>query len=142
MSVQHFAMPDFLNDALSSQVPPIELLRQAEADLAQATKGRVQGTVLTLNPGGSSLFRHTFYLFVPELSDYTYTLFYVWHGPELYPANLLVAGGDQDSDTRLCPTEQDLRREIETGFQSDHTRQLVRALLVQIDSRNVAGSTP
>lgn len=37
MSVQHFAMPDFLNDALSSQTPPIELMRQAEADPTQAT---------------------------------------------------------------------------------------------------------
>ena len=124
-------MPNFRHQAKPKVKPPVELLREAARTLAQKTGGVVEGSVFTSNPGGSNLFRHTFYLRTPALNDYTYPLFYVWHDAALYPAHLLMAGGNQQTDTQDCRTDEELREQLEEVFASPITAQLVGALMAQ-----------
>lgn len=136
MSNISIAVPDYTENLAREPIPPIALMRRTADALAQSTNGKVQGNIFTLNPGGSTLFRHTFYLRAPALNDYSYPLFYVSHDEHLYPAYVLRAGGDQKKDTQKCPDSESLRRTLEDVLQESSTRQLVRALLVQIQSQN------
>ena|SRR5579862_3520078 len=138
MSKRTFAIPDYLKEEKSDQPAPVELMREAAIDFTAKTRDKILGEVVTINPGGSNLFRHIFQLVVPALNDYTHSLFYVWHGPNLYPANLLIAGGKQDEDSQSCPLPDDLQHAMEQVFNADSTRQMVRALLAQIDSHDLS----
>ena len=136
MSKRTFAIPDYLKELPSDQLAPVELMREAAADFTAKTGDRILAEVVTINPGGANLFRHIFQLVVPSLNDYTQPLFYVWHGPSLYPANLLISGGKQDEDSQVCPSPDDLQHAMEQVFNADFARLMVRALLVQFDSQN------
>lgn len=129
MSDLSITIPNFQSQT-SSQKPPIEMLREAARTLKQQTGDMVEGSVFTSNPGGSNLFRHTFYLRARSLNDYTYPLFYVWHEADLYPAHLLQAGQAQE-DAHECQDAVELRDKLTEIFASLATRQLVEALMAQ-----------
>lgn len=95
-------------------------MRQAAADFTEKMGDRIVADVVTIIPGGANLFRHKFILIVPALNDYVNTLFYVRHTASLYPANLMIAGGKQDVDTRICANAADLKREIEQVFSAEN----------------------
>lgn len=120
---------------VASPQPPVEMLRDAARTLAESTNGRVEGSVFTGNPGGSNLFRHTFYLRTRALNDYTYPLFYVWHNADLYPAHVLIAGQDPKREQEYRD-ETSLHAAIQQILDSPETLKLVRALLAQVDDQN------
>lgn len=122
-------IPSFRKQPLS-QRPPVELLREAARNLATQTGGVVEGSVFTSNPGDSNLFRHTFYLRARTLNDYTYPLFYVWHGAELYPVKLLMAGEASENATSY-QGDVEFRDKLQEIFASPGTAQLVYALMAQ-----------
>jgi len=117
-------------DLKQMQRSPLEILRGSAEDLRDQTRGLVEGAVFTLNAGGSSLFRHTFYLRVPSLNDYTDPLFYAWHDANLYPVNVMLSGGKQGKDERECRTVQEFEAELERIFASVDTLKRLRALMV------------
>ena len=122
-------MPDYLAEAKKTQKSPVEVLREVANDLGSQTRGLVEGTVFTLNAGGSSLFRYTFYLLIPSLDDYTDPLFYAWHDIKLYPVNVMKAGGKQGKDEVKCQTPYELESELERIFDSEETRNRLRAMI-------------
>lgn len=132
MSEQAFHVKKFHVSSIPTPTPPIDMLRQAGNALAQSTDGQVEGIIFTANPGGSNQFRHTFYLRARALNDYTYPLFYVWHGVSLYPANVLRADDKQEKDTIICRSEAALHDTIQQILDERTTENLVEALLAQI----------
>ena len=133
------AMQNYTENLTIEPPPPLHVLHEAADALATTTKGAVQGSIFTINPGGASLFRHTFYLRAPALNDFTDALFYVWHDENLYPAHYLRAGLDMKTDTLDCADEQELRETLTRLFQESGTRQIVRSLLLQINDLKSRG---
>ena len=136
------AMQDYTSNLDLGPAPPVRLMQEAADALSQTTHGKVQGSIFTLNPGGANLFRHTFYLRAPDLNDYTYSLFYVWHDENFYPAHVLRAGEDQRTDTHDCTDENALREELKIIFQDHDTRQVVRSLLIQMSNQGAGSAGP
>ena len=122
-------MPNYLAASKTTQRSPLQVLREAANDLAAQTQGLVEGSVFTLNAGGSSLFRYTFYLLVPSLNDYTDPLFYAWHGIDLYPVNVMRAGGKQGQDEVKCQTASDFQAGLEHIFDSMETRERIQTMI-------------
>lgn len=132
-----FHLPDY-DQASAAPKAPVEVLREAAASLTAKTGERVEGSIFTGSLGGVGSYRHTFYLRAPSLDDFTDPLFYVWHGSELYPANVLLAGSKQDQ-ARSVADENALHDEVQRLLSSDVARQRVGAMLAQVGSRPVAG---
>lgn len=134
MSIQ---IPNYLDEANSAelQTSPARLMAQAAQQIPAKTQGKVEAKVFSLNPGGGTLFRHTFYLIVPAADDYTDPLFYAWHNADLYPAYLLFAGGRQGRDEKACETSHQFTEEMERLFDRSETRKLMLALADLADSR-------
>ena len=122
-------MPDYLAESTRTQQSPVKILRKAADDLGNQTQGLVEGSIFTLNAGGSSLFRYTFYLLVPSLNDYTDPLFYAWHDVNLYPVSVMSAGGKQGKDEVKCRTPDEFEIELERLFNSEETRNRLRAMI-------------
>ncbi|MGI4792068.1 MAG: hypothetical protein ACRYFS_24870 [Janthinobacterium lividum] len=122
-------MPDYLAELKKTQISPVEILRKAAVDLGNQTQGLVEGSIFVLNPGGSTLFRYTFYLLVPSLNDYTDPLFYAWHDVNLYPVNVMMAGGKQGKDETKCLSPYDFENELQRIFDSEATRNRLGAML-------------
>lgn len=122
-------IPDYLADRPVLPRTPIDILREAADTFKDRTNGLVEATVFTLNPGGSTLFRHTFYLVVPTLNDYTDALFYAWHSASLYPVTVLASGGKQGKDEIKCGTPELFEKELAHIFESQETRQRIYALM-------------
>ena len=122
-------MPDYLAETKKTQRSPVQVLREAADDLGNQTQGLVEGSVFTLNAGGSSLFRYTFYLLVPSLNDYTDPLFYAWHDVNLYPVSVMKASGKQGKDEVKCRTPHEFEIELERIFESEETRNRLRAMI-------------
>ena len=122
-------MPDYLAELKKTQVSPVEILRKAAVDLGNQTQGLVEGSIFVLNPGGSTMFRYTFYLLVPSLNDYTDPLFYAWHDVKLYPVNVMMAGGKQGKDEIKCLSPYEFENELQRIFDSEATRNRLEAML-------------
>lgn len=124
-------MPDYLADLdlKKMQRPPIEILREAAERLKSQTGGRVEGAVFTLNPGGGTMFRYTFYLLVPSLNDYTDPLFYAWHDRQFYPVSLMRSGGKQGKDEQRCEGVEEFEAGLGKIFTSVDTRQRIEAMI-------------
>ena len=92
--------PDEL--ATAERQPPVAILRTQAALLGRKTRNLVIGRVTTPSVG-QTLFSHlaptpfvyVFQLVAPALNDYTYDLFSISHGVDLYPVHLdfHAAGG-------------------------------------------------
>lgn len=122
-------VPDYLMDRPVLPRAPVDILREAAGKFQDRTRGLVEATVFTLNPGGSTLFRHSFYLVVPTLDDYTDALFYVWHSASLYPVTVLDSGGKQGRDERQYKTPEQFEQELARIFDSQETRRRIYALM-------------
>lgn len=122
-------IPDYLADRPVLPRAPVDILREAADKFKDRTNGLVEATVFTLNPGGSTLFRHSFYLIVPTLNDYTDALFYVWHSASLYPVTVLDANGKQGKDEKHLKAPEQFEQELARIFDSPETRQRIYALM-------------
>jgi hypothetical protein len=136
--VKPFHVPDYAAEP-TVQPAPVEILREAARALSAGTHGQVEGSVFTGSLGGVGSYRHTFYLRAVALNDYTDPLFYVWHGPELYPAHCVLAGKPQQ-ESEPCRTPEELHDWIQRLLDADVARQRIRALLAQVDNRSGRGS--
>ena len=67
---------------------PLSIMREQAALLGPKTDHLVEAQVETRAFG--RMFVHSFNLVVPALDNYTYQLFQVGHGAELYPVQLLL----------------------------------------------------
>jgi hypothetical protein len=114
--------------AKQRQRTPLEILNRAADRVSEATGELVEATVATINPGGST-FRHTFYLIVPSLDDYTDPLFYAWHGAGMYPVHFLPAGGKQEGKERTFGSPDEFEQELGTLFESEWVRQRMYAMI-------------
>jgi hypothetical protein len=110
---------------VASVVTPVNLLRQQAATLSEKTNGDVRAYVNTDASGES--FVHRFNVIVPGLDDYTYELFQIHHGMNLYPVTWyhLLENGRLDS-------EADLVEWLRKTLSSAHTRQVLLTLLAQV----------
>lgn len=124
-------IPEYLSQTNPNmmQRPPLEILQEAAQELKRQTRGLVEGTVFTLNPGGNTLFRYTFYLLVPSLNDYTDPLFYAWHNADFYPVTLLLAGGKQGTDDHTCHYDWQLEQELSAIFSNNDTTKRIQAMI-------------
>src|SRR5881296_859505 len=78
---------------------PVSILREQAALLGQKTKNLVEASVETTSSGGT--FYHTFKLVAPALDNYTYQLFRIRHGIQLYP--VYVEGPLYSDDDYAAP---------------------------------------
>lgn len=124
-------IPDyFLEDELHQYLDhPLAILKAAATQMADRTRGQVLGSVFTLNPGGSNLFRYTFLLIAPSLDDYSASLFYVWHNVKPYPVHMMNADGKQGRDDHKYANREDFEQALSGIFASESTRQRIYTLL-------------
>jgi hypothetical protein len=122
-------LPNYLEGLPKPNRNPLEILREFADELPHKTGDKVRGMVSTLNPGGSTLFRYTFYLHVPSLNDYTDPLFYAWHGTDFDQVTLLFAGDQQGKDDIVCRGETELVRRVEEIFNRSDTKKRIQALI-------------
>ena len=122
-------------------VAPVTLLRQQAAQLGQKTRGMVEAQVGSMTEGhplydaiskatGRPFFRHSFKIVAPSLDGYTYELFTIRHGIDLYPVQI-VPGSFSGARPEL-QTEEDLLEWLKGVLGSDRTKRIVGSLLAQI----------
>jgi hypothetical protein len=100
---------------------PVSILRQQAALLGNKTQNMVEAKVRSVVEAGE--FYHSFNLVVPSLDSYTYRLFAVHHGPELYPVTF--SRGEE------LRTEEEFVEWLRKRLSSDETRKIVGSLLAQ-----------
>jgi hypothetical protein len=85
------AQPDFWGEIGSAEGPtPLSILREQASLLSKKTKGLVEAKVDT--DASRSGFTHHLRLVVPALDNYTYELFWISNGIDLYPVTAFDAG--------------------------------------------------
>jgi hypothetical protein len=120
------AQTDFWGEIVPTVVrTPIAILREQAALLGTKTKNLVEATVYTESYGAE--FRHLFNLVVPGLNDYTFNLFTIQHGINLYPVT--VVGRELRFET-----ERDFTEWLRIFLSSDGTKKIVGNLLAQVTS--------
>lgn len=112
----------------------MEIMQTAAKEIAGSTEERIIGNVFTINPGGSDLFRYTFYLVAPSLDDYTDPLFYAWHGTQSYPIHVLPAGGKQGKDEKKCQSPDEFEQALSNIFQSQSAQERIYTMLDAISA--------
>ena len=117
--------PDFWGDiGVDTTVTPSMILKQQATLLGAKTNHLLEAEVRTRTSGSS--FYHAFYLVVPALDDYTYELFQVSHGVELYP---VIADTDAFGVGRPLRTEDEFKHWVYQKLSSPDTRRIVANLL-------------
>lgn len=101
---------------------PVSILRQQAALLGDKTKHLVQARVVTKTD--RSAFYHSFRLLVPALDEYTYELFSVHHGVDLYP---VTAYGE----ARPLKTEDEFVEWLRALLSSESTKRIISNLMGQ-----------
>src|SRR5438067_362556 len=117
------AKTDYWGEITKSEVrAPVTILREQAALLGTKTRYLVEAHVETVKYGTS--FMHKFNLVVPALDGYTYELFKVSHGIEIYPV-------------RVSTLDVELQNEAEflawlgNALSSDETKRIIANLLAQ-----------
>lgn len=75
---------------------PASILREQASLLGTKTKYMIEGQVGTQISGGT--FIHSFNLVVPALENYSYKLFSVYHGINIYPVHVGLPTDLEDED--------------------------------------------
>ena len=118
------ASTDLWGEIEATQIrTPLIILREQAALLGTKTMNLVEARVGTHVTAGS--FVHTFDLVMPSLDSYTYNLFSVHHGPEIYP--LKVWG----ENTRF-ETELEFIEWLGSKLSSPETKRIVSNLIAQV----------
>jgi hypothetical protein len=123
------AQTDFWGEIAPAAVrTPLAILREQAALLGAKTKNLIEATVATSVNGPQ--FQHRFNLVVPSLGNYTYELFWVTHGIEMYPIIVPLA---LPKDRELT-TEQEFTEWLRGKLSSDATKKIIVNLLAQATS--------
>lgn len=102
---------------------PVAILREQAAVLAEKTRLVIDAQVSTTIWHRD--FVHSFKLVVPALGDYTYELFAIRHGVDLYP----VSVGSRD-----LQNEQEFIGWLRDTLSSSETKRVISNLLAQANS--------
>jgi hypothetical protein len=100
----------------------MSILREQAALLGPKTQNMIEAKVHTSVEYGD--FYHTFMLVVPALDNYTYQLFRLRHGIELYP---LV----QVPEAKSMKNQEEFERWLREKLTSEETRRIISRLLAQ-----------
>jgi hypothetical protein len=103
---------------------PVAILREQAALLGNKTQNMVEAKVLTFISDGE--FHHSFKLVVPALDNYTYNLFVVHHGPNLYPVKIMALTNPKN--------EEEFVDWLQQRLSSDETKKSIGNLLAQATS--------
>lgn len=118
------AQPDLWGEVVPAEVrTPLSILREQASLLGAKTNNLVEATVTTATYRDE--FVHRFLLVVPGFDNYTYELFRIAHGIELYP---VFAGGSARE------TEEKFIAWLKTTLSSDETKRIISNLFSQARS--------
>jgi hypothetical protein len=118
------AQPDFWGEIVLGQVrTPLAVLREQAALLGPKTRNLVEATVVTTVAGDT--FYHLFNLVAPALDGYTYAMFMVTHGIDLYPVQHL-------GTTASFPSEEAFVAWLRQELSSAKTKRIIANLLAQV----------
>jgi hypothetical protein len=123
---------DFWPDLTASAVrTPASILKTQAAALSKKTHGLLGGEVDTWTYKDSIY--HRFYVVVPALENYRYSLMRVHHGPTLYP--VIVDEDPVDGDRGMLAhdfkDEEAFRAWLRESFNRVETRRILESLLAQ-----------
>jgi hypothetical protein len=127
-----------MGDIAPAQVrTPLAILREQAALLGEKTQNLVEATVATSVSGPQ--FVHRFKLVVPSMNDYTYELFRVAHGIDMYPVTIpiplsAIALARAQRDGNTLGTEQEFIEWLHQELSSEETKKIVSNLLAQVTS--------
>jgi len=123
------AKTDLWGDIAPAQVrTPLAILREQAALLGEKTKNLVEAKVATSVNGPQ--FVHRFNLVVPSMIQFTYELFTVRHGIEMYPINVPA----DPPNANVLATEQEFIEWLRGELSSEGTKKIVSNLLAQVSS--------
>lgn len=116
--------------------PPVAILREQAELLSQKTQRTLVGRVLTSRYQRD--FLHRFVLVAPSLDDYSYELFWVRHGPEMYPLQISseVLGGG----TVQCDDEKSFLARLGAVLNDERTKRIISAIRAQVEPAALAQS--
>jgi hypothetical protein len=115
---------DFWGDIEPAEVrTPVAILREQAALLRTKTRNAIEARVDTDVFYGT--FQHSFRLVVPALDNYTYELFSVRYGIDLYP---VTAGLNE------LKTEDEFKDWLRQRLSSPETKKIIGNLLAQANS--------
>jgi hypothetical protein len=121
------AQTDFWGDIAPATVrTPVAILREQASLLGTKTENLIEAAVETGISQGR--FQHRFNLVVPALDNYTYQLFRIEHGIDLYPLRVF------DKEILGLNTEDDFVDWLRNRLSSDDTKKIIGNLLAQVNS--------
>ena len=126
--------PDEL--ATAERQPPVAILRTQAALLGRKTRNLVIGRVTTPSVGQAffshlarTQFLYVFQLVAPALNDYTYDLFSIGHGVDLYPVELEFHAAE---GTKIeSASEEEFIQVLKGVLSAPETKRVIGALLAQ-----------
>lgn len=131
------AIPDLWPDIEQSNVvPPLAILREQAAALGNKTGHLLEGEVKTRIDEAGSLI-HSFYVVAPTLDNYSYRLFFMSHGADLYPVTAphlrrMDPGRGPYPPTVKIKSEKALLDYLREALSSERTKRIVGSLLAQV----------
>jgi hypothetical protein len=133
------AIPDLWPDIEQSKVvPPVAILREQAAALGNKTGHLLEGRVKTTKDEAGKLM-HSFYVVAPTLDNYSYRLFSIIHGADIYPVTVqhprrLDPARRPFPQTLKLSSEKKLLDYLREVLNSEKTKRIVGSLLAQVKS--------
>lgn len=120
---------------------PVAILREQATLLGQKTRNLVEGRVREVASSDQvpGIYNYAFEFLSPALANYTYRLFYMQHGVEIYPVNLYSLGEDILAELKVNPKSNGVRVDDEAAllkalqaiFNTRKTRAIIQSLVAQ-----------
>ena len=112
--------------AVSTEVPPVVILRRQAAALGEKTKNIVEGEVKS--DGAQGEFNHHFYIKAPALGNYKYHLFSAHHGAKFYPVRVTRADAAKPV---VASSEGEFIGLLEQISRSKEAKEVISSLVAQ-----------
>jgi hypothetical protein len=112
---------------------PTEILREQAQLLGKKTKGQLIGKISKHPLTTDESFFYDFFINAPSLNNYSYKLFTIKHGVELYPVSILTSGFEKDEGVSYgeCKDPESFESKLELIFSSPETKDVIKRLLAQ-----------
>jgi hypothetical protein len=111
---------------------PTEILREQAQLLGKKTKGQLIGKISKHPLTKDESFFYDFFINAPSLDNYSYKLFTIKHGMELYPVSILTSGFENGGGSgKECKDPGSFESKLELIFSSEKTRGVIKQLLAQ-----------
>jgi hypothetical protein len=131
-------MSDKIEDLWPELIPaaivtPKSILKTQVTALEQKSNGLLHGQVETWTNGDRIY--HRFYLVVPALENYRYSLLRIHHSASAYPVSVDESPIREEADFirpwPMLPDESSFRNWLRNVFSSDETKRVLESLLAQ-----------